>query len=45
VQRALLALVRGYPAERGRVLFDGRPITEPGRERMMVFQQPALFLG
>src|SRR3984893_13593423 len=27
----------------GRVLFDGRAIDGPGRERMMVFQQPALF--
>jgi ABC-type nitrate/sulfonate/bicarbonate transport system ATPase subunit len=40
----LLALVAGYLApSAGRVLFDGRPINGPGRERMMVFQQPALF--
>jgi ABC-type nitrate/sulfonate/bicarbonate transport system ATPase subunit len=29
----------------GRVLFDGKPIRRPARERMMVFQQPALFPG
>src|SRR5260370_9301069 len=40
----LLALVAGYLApSAGRVLFDGRPINGPGRERVMVFQQPALF--
>jgi len=40
----LLALVAGYLApSSGRVLFDGKPINGPGRERMMVFQQPALF--
>src|SRR5260370_31371441 len=27
----------------GRVLVRGSPISGPGRERMMVFQQPALF--
>jgi ABC-type uncharacterized transport system YnjBCD ATPase subunit len=27
----------------GRVLFDDKPISGPARERMMVFQQPALF--
>jgi ABC-type nitrate/sulfonate/bicarbonate transport system ATPase subunit len=42
----LLALVAGYLApSAGRVLFDGRPINGPGRERMMVFQQPLCFLG
>jgi NitT/TauT family transport system ATP-binding protein len=40
----LLALVAGYLApSSGRMLFDGKPINGPGRERMMVFQQPALF--
>jgi NitT/TauT family transport system ATP-binding protein len=27
----------------GQVLADGKPITEPGRDRMMMFQEPALF--
>jgi NitT/TauT family transport system ATP-binding protein len=40
----LLALVAGYLApSSGDVLFAGEPIRRPGRERMMVFQQPALF--
>jgi NitT/TauT family transport system ATP-binding protein len=40
----LLTLVAGYlAASSGRVLFDGKPISGPRRERMMVFQQPALF--
>jgi ABC-type nitrate/sulfonate/bicarbonate transport system ATPase subunit len=35
----LLSLLAGYlrPSS-GRVLFRGKPITGPGRERMMVFQ-------
>lgn len=40
----LLSLLAGYLApSTGRVLFRGKPIAGPGRERMMVFQQPALF--
>ncbi|HUH85533.1 MAG TPA: ABC transporter ATP-binding protein [Stellaceae bacterium] len=40
----LLAMVAGYlHPSAGRVLFAGKPIRGPGRERMMVFQQPALF--
>jgi ABC-type nitrate/sulfonate/bicarbonate transport system ATPase subunit len=40
----LLSLLAGYLApSRGRVLFRSEPIDGPGRERMMVFQQPALF--
>ena len=40
----LLSLLAGYLApSAGRVLFRGVPIVGPGRERMMVFQQPALF--
>jgi NitT/TauT family transport system ATP-binding protein len=40
----LLSLLAGYlRPTAGRVLFRGSPITRPGRERMMVFQQPALF--
>jgi ABC-type nitrate/sulfonate/bicarbonate transport system ATPase subunit len=40
----LLSLLAGYlgPSS-GRVPFRGSPISGPGRERMMVFQQPALF--
>src|SRR5258707_12422401 len=29
--------------DRGQVLADGKPITEPGRDRMVMFQEPALF--
>jgi sulfonate transport system ATP-binding protein len=40
----LLTLLAGYAApSSGRVLFDEEPVRGPGRERMMVFQQPALF--
>ena len=40
----LLSLLAGYlTPSSGRVLFRGVPISRPGRERMMVFQQPALF--
>jgi ABC-type nitrate/sulfonate/bicarbonate transport system ATPase subunit len=40
----LLALIAGYLAPTsGRVWFDGKAIAGPGRERMMVFQQPTLF--
>ncbi len=40
----LLTLVAGYlVASSGRVLFGGKPISGPRRERMMVFQHPALF--
>jgi NitT/TauT family transport system ATP-binding protein len=40
----LLSLLAGYlTPSAGRVLFRGSPISGPGRERMMVFQQPALF--
>jgi NitT/TauT family transport system ATP-binding protein len=40
----LLSLLAGYlTPSTGRVLFRGEPIAGPGRERMMVFQQPALF--
>jgi len=40
----LLSLLAGYLSpSRGRVLFRSEPIVGPGRERMMVFQQPALF--
>ena len=40
----LLSLLAGYlKPSSGQVLFRGKPILGPGRERMMVFQQPALF--
>ena len=40
----LLSLLAGYLApSAGEVRFRGKPISGPGRERMMVFQQPALF--
>jgi NitT/TauT family transport system ATP-binding protein len=40
----LLSLLAGYlTPSTGRVLFRGKPVSGPGRERMMVFQQPALF--
>jgi NitT/TauT family transport system ATP-binding protein len=40
----LLTMVAGYLApSSGRVLFDGQPVRGPARQRMMVFQQPALF--
>jgi NitT/TauT family transport system ATP-binding protein len=42
----LLLLLAGYLApSSGQVRFRGKPISGPGRERMMVFQQPALFRG
>jgi NitT/TauT family transport system ATP-binding protein len=40
----LLSLLAGYlTPSAGRVLFRGKSISGPGRERMMVFQHPALF--
>lgn len=40
----LLNLVAGFERpSRGRILLDGRPVTGPGRERAVVFQQPALY--
>jgi NitT/TauT family transport system ATP-binding protein len=40
----LLTLLAGYTApSAGRVLFEEKPVRGPGRDRMMVFQQPALF--
>ena len=40
----LLNIIAGleFP-DSGRVLADGRPVTGPGRERMMMFQESALF--
>lgn len=40
----LLSLLAGYMRPTGgTVLFAGAPVERPGRRRMMVFQQPALF--
>ncbi len=40
----LLNIVAGLEqADDGQVLCNGAPVTTPGRERMMMFQEPALF--
>jgi len=40
----LLNLVAGFEtADRGAVLAHGRPVREPGPDRMLLFQEPALF--
>jgi len=40
----LLAMLAGYlQPTSGSVVFEDRPVRAPGRERIMVFQQPALF--
>jgi NitT/TauT family transport system ATP-binding protein len=40
----LLNIIAGLEkADAGAVLADGKPVTGPGRERMMMFQEPALF--
>jgi NitT/TauT family transport system ATP-binding protein len=40
----LLNIIAGLDSpDDGRVLADGQPVTGPGRERMMMFQEPALF--
>jgi NitT/TauT family transport system ATP-binding protein len=40
----ILNLVAGLESpDAGRVLMNGRPITEPGAERAVLFQEPALF--
>jgi sulfonate transport system ATP-binding protein len=40
----LLNIVAGLEqADSGRVVSDGQPISAPGRDRMMMFQEPALF--
>ena len=40
----LLNIVAGLDhADEGQVLFDGRRVRKPGRERIVVFQEPALY--
>src|SRR5215467_3042421 len=40
----LLNIIAGLEKpDSGRVLADGRPVTGPGRERLVMFQEPALF--
>ena len=40
----LLNIIAGLDhSSEGEALFDGRPITKPGRERIVVFQEPALY--
>ncbi len=40
----LLNIIAGLEQpDSGRVLADGKPVTGPGRERLVMFQEPALF--
>jgi NitT/TauT family transport system ATP-binding protein len=40
----LLNLIAGFlKPEAGEILLDGKPVTGPGRDRLMMFQEPALF--
>ena len=40
----LLSIIAGLEKpDSGRALMDGKPITEPGRDRMVMFQESALF--
>src|SRR5437899_4998744 len=40
----LLSIIAGLEKpDSGRVLADGKPIAEPGRDRMVMFQESALF--
>src|SRR5881392_3110740 len=40
----LLNIIAGLEKpDSGTVLADGKPVTEPGRERLVMFQEPALF--
>jgi NitT/TauT family transport system ATP-binding protein len=40
----LLSIIAGLEQpDSGRILADGKPISQPGRDRMVMFQEPALF--
>src|ERR1700730_13436784 len=40
----LLSIIAGLEKpDSGTVLADGKPVTAPGRERLVMFQEPALF--
>ena len=40
----LVRMVAGFErADSGEILFDGAPVTRPGPDRVMVFQQPGLY--
>jgi NitT/TauT family transport system ATP-binding protein len=40
----LLNLIAGFaPPSHGRILLDGKEVERPGRDRLMMFQEPALF--
>src|SRR6202048_2705941 len=40
----LLSIIAGWEKpDSGTVLADGKPVTAPGRERLVMFQEPALF--
>ncbi len=40
----LLNLIAGFaPPSGGRILLDGKEVESPGRDRLMMFQEPALF--
>ena len=40
----LLNIIAGLEKpDSGRVLADGKPVTSPGRDRLVMFQEPALF--
>jgi len=40
----LLNIIAGLDSpDTGRVLADGKPVTGPGRERMVMFQEPSLY--
>jgi len=40
----LLSMIAGLDSpDQGKIMSDGREITEPGRDRMVMFQEPALF--
>jgi len=41
----LLNIIAAETPDSGQVLADGKPVMGPGHERMMMFQESALFLG